>query len=238
MHQALKEKGPVTVPREFVFMDRAAIGLGGVFLHLARRAQFLPAVQRGDRGFLDRPRSRERQAAGARGGRAAGPTLDAGRRRRCCPRPHYARLADGLRGVPLPSCRNCANPRPPDRSRSGGFAMADHGEVEYATATGNDYAEHEATYEGFVHLAYVGSCRASHRDRARDRRHPGMLVRRADHHPARPIVAAHGLPAGRGRRASSWCCLAAALWLAAPAASLPRDSVHSRRRGDAHCCRA
>lgn len=35
VHQILKEKGPVTVPREFVFMDRAAIGLGGVFLHLA-----------------------------------------------------------------------------------------------------------------------------------------------------------------------------------------------------------
>ena len=34
MHKALKEKGPVTVPREFVFMDRAAVGLGGVFLHL------------------------------------------------------------------------------------------------------------------------------------------------------------------------------------------------------------
>ena len=34
VHQGLKEKGPVTVPREFVFMDRAAIGLGGVFLHL------------------------------------------------------------------------------------------------------------------------------------------------------------------------------------------------------------
>jgi predicted unusual protein kinase regulating ubiquinone biosynthesis (AarF/ABC1/UbiB family) len=34
VHQALKERGPVTVPREFVFMDRAAIGLGGVFLHL------------------------------------------------------------------------------------------------------------------------------------------------------------------------------------------------------------
>jgi hypothetical protein len=30
----MKEKGPVTIPREFVFMDRAAIGLGGVFLHL------------------------------------------------------------------------------------------------------------------------------------------------------------------------------------------------------------
>src|SRR5581483_2176081 len=34
VHQALKAKGPVTVPREFVFMDRAAVGLGAVFLHL------------------------------------------------------------------------------------------------------------------------------------------------------------------------------------------------------------
>jgi len=34
VHRALKEKGPVTVPREFVFMDRAAIGLGAVYLHL------------------------------------------------------------------------------------------------------------------------------------------------------------------------------------------------------------
>lgn len=34
VHRLLKEKGPVTIPREFVFMDRAAIGLGGVFLHL------------------------------------------------------------------------------------------------------------------------------------------------------------------------------------------------------------
>jgi predicted unusual protein kinase regulating ubiquinone biosynthesis (AarF/ABC1/UbiB family) len=34
VHQGLQEKGPVKVPREFVFMDRAAIGLGGVFLHL------------------------------------------------------------------------------------------------------------------------------------------------------------------------------------------------------------
>ncbi|MBC8013806.1 MAG: AarF/ABC1/UbiB kinase family protein [Methyloceanibacter sp.] len=34
VHQGLRAKGPVTVPREFVFMDRAAIGLGGVFLHL------------------------------------------------------------------------------------------------------------------------------------------------------------------------------------------------------------
>ena len=40
VHQALKEKGPVTVPREFVFMDRAAIGLGGVFLHLAAQLNY------------------------------------------------------------------------------------------------------------------------------------------------------------------------------------------------------
>ena len=30
--------------------------------------------------------------------------------------------------------------------------MADHGEVEYATATGNDYAEHEGTYLFFLKL--------------------------------------------------------------------------------------
>ena len=32
--QALDQKGPVLIPREFVFMDRAAIGLGAAFLHL------------------------------------------------------------------------------------------------------------------------------------------------------------------------------------------------------------
>jgi predicted unusual protein kinase regulating ubiquinone biosynthesis (AarF/ABC1/UbiB family) len=40
VHKALKEKGPVRVPREFVFMDRAAIGLGGVFLHLDARLNY------------------------------------------------------------------------------------------------------------------------------------------------------------------------------------------------------
>jgi predicted unusual protein kinase regulating ubiquinone biosynthesis (AarF/ABC1/UbiB family) len=40
VHRALKEKGPVTVPQEFVFMDRAAIGLGGVFLHLKAELNF------------------------------------------------------------------------------------------------------------------------------------------------------------------------------------------------------
>jgi predicted unusual protein kinase regulating ubiquinone biosynthesis (AarF/ABC1/UbiB family) len=40
VHRALKERGPVRVPREFVFMDRAAIGLGGVFLHLGAELNF------------------------------------------------------------------------------------------------------------------------------------------------------------------------------------------------------
>jgi len=40
VHQALKAQGPVTVPREFVFMDRAAVGLGAVFLHLAAELNF------------------------------------------------------------------------------------------------------------------------------------------------------------------------------------------------------
>jgi predicted unusual protein kinase regulating ubiquinone biosynthesis (AarF/ABC1/UbiB family) len=40
VHQALKAKGPVMVPREFVFMDRAAIGLGAVFLHLSAKLNF------------------------------------------------------------------------------------------------------------------------------------------------------------------------------------------------------
>ena len=34
VHRRLRELGGVTPPREFVFMDRAAIGLGGVIMHL------------------------------------------------------------------------------------------------------------------------------------------------------------------------------------------------------------
>lgn len=40
VHKGLREKGPVKVPREFVFMDRAAIGLGGVFLHLNAKLNY------------------------------------------------------------------------------------------------------------------------------------------------------------------------------------------------------
>jgi hypothetical protein len=35
--------------------------------------------------------------------------------------------------------------------------MADHSEVAYSTADGNDYEAHEATYEGFITLVKYGS---------------------------------------------------------------------------------
>jgi predicted unusual protein kinase regulating ubiquinone biosynthesis (AarF/ABC1/UbiB family) len=38
--QSLKPHGPLTIPREFVFMDRAAIGLGAVMLHLKAEMNF------------------------------------------------------------------------------------------------------------------------------------------------------------------------------------------------------
>ena len=34
VHQELKKLGGVKPPKEFVFMDRAAVGLGSVFMHL------------------------------------------------------------------------------------------------------------------------------------------------------------------------------------------------------------
>ena len=35
--------------------------------------------------------------------------------------------------------------------------MADHNEVAYTTADGNDYEAHEQTYEGFIMLVKYGS---------------------------------------------------------------------------------
>jgi hypothetical protein len=37
----------------------------------------------------------------------------------------------------------------------GEMAMADHAEVQYATATGNDYPAHEQMYRNFVTLVKV-----------------------------------------------------------------------------------
>jgi predicted unusual protein kinase regulating ubiquinone biosynthesis (AarF/ABC1/UbiB family) len=63
VHKALKEKGPVRVPREFVFMDRAAIGLGGVFLHLDARLNYFQIFNETIRDFdLARVGARQRAA--------------------------------------------------------------------------------------------------------------------------------------------------------------------------------
>jgi aa3 type cytochrome c oxidase subunit IV len=35
--------------------------------------------------------------------------------------------------------------------------MAEHSEVAYTTADGNDYIAHEQTYEGFIKLVKYGS---------------------------------------------------------------------------------
>ncbi len=68
VHKILREKGPVTVPREFVFMDRAAIGLGGVFLHLGARQNWYRLFNETIEGFqLDDVTKRQRAAFDAAG---------------------------------------------------------------------------------------------------------------------------------------------------------------------------
>lgn len=63
VHQALKKKGPVKVPREFVFMDRAAIGLGGVFLHLRAELNFHRLFNEAIEKFsVERVAKRQKQA--------------------------------------------------------------------------------------------------------------------------------------------------------------------------------
>jgi predicted unusual protein kinase regulating ubiquinone biosynthesis (AarF/ABC1/UbiB family) len=73
VHRALREKGPVMVPREFVFMDRAAIGLGSVFLHLRAELNFHRLFNEAIEKFsLARVARRQAQAL-ARAGLAAPP---------------------------------------------------------------------------------------------------------------------------------------------------------------------
>jgi predicted unusual protein kinase regulating ubiquinone biosynthesis (AarF/ABC1/UbiB family) len=68
VHKQLQEKGPVRVPREFVFMDRAAIGLGGVFLHLAARLNWHDMFNDTIEGFvLDEVAERQQAAFAAAG---------------------------------------------------------------------------------------------------------------------------------------------------------------------------
>src|SRR5579863_3445429 len=68
VHQALKQKGPVTVPREFVFMDRAAVGLGAVFLHLRAELNFYNLFNEAiERFSIDRVAKRQADALNAAG---------------------------------------------------------------------------------------------------------------------------------------------------------------------------
>ena len=68
VHKILREKGPVTVPREFVFMDRAAIGLGGVFLHLDARQNWYRLFNETIEGFgLAEVEARQREVFAAAG---------------------------------------------------------------------------------------------------------------------------------------------------------------------------
>ncbi len=68
VHQALKVKGPVTVPREFVLMDRAAIGLGSVFLHLRAELNFHNLFNAAIEDYsIDRVRRRQNAALAAAG---------------------------------------------------------------------------------------------------------------------------------------------------------------------------
>ncbi|MFD0986462.1 ABC1 kinase family protein [Methyloligella solikamskensis] len=68
VHKALQEKGPVRVPREFVFMDRAAIGLGGVFLHLDAALNYYQLFNEAIAGVdVEAVESRQREAFEATG---------------------------------------------------------------------------------------------------------------------------------------------------------------------------
>ncbi|HEY2758078.1 MAG TPA: AarF/UbiB family protein, partial [Pseudolabrys sp.] len=72
VHQALKKRGPVTVPREFVFMDRAAVGLGAVFLHLAAELNFYKLFNEAIEKFSQETVAQQQSEALVAAGLAAG----------------------------------------------------------------------------------------------------------------------------------------------------------------------
>jgi predicted unusual protein kinase regulating ubiquinone biosynthesis (AarF/ABC1/UbiB family) len=61
--RALEEKGPVTIPREFVFMDRAAIGLGSAFLHLGAEQNWRRLFETSLEGFSEEALAARQAAA-------------------------------------------------------------------------------------------------------------------------------------------------------------------------------
>jgi predicted unusual protein kinase regulating ubiquinone biosynthesis (AarF/ABC1/UbiB family) len=68
VRQALKAAGGIVIPREFVFMDRAAIGLGAAFLHLGARHNWKRLFDASLEGFSEEAvAERQRAALGAVG---------------------------------------------------------------------------------------------------------------------------------------------------------------------------
>jgi predicted unusual protein kinase regulating ubiquinone biosynthesis (AarF/ABC1/UbiB family) len=71
VHQKLRELGGVTPPREFVFMDRAAVGLGSVFMHLKANINwyrlFVDLIGDFDEAALARRQDAAMRAAGLTG---------------------------------------------------------------------------------------------------------------------------------------------------------------------------
>jgi predicted unusual protein kinase regulating ubiquinone biosynthesis (AarF/ABC1/UbiB family) len=63
VRQALKEAGPVRIPREFVFMDRAAIGLGAAFLHLGAEHNWQALFEASLEGFSEEGLARRQAEA-------------------------------------------------------------------------------------------------------------------------------------------------------------------------------
>ncbi|WP_018149648.1 ABC1 kinase family protein [Henriciella marina] len=53
VRKKLKEKGPVTIPREFVFMDRAAIGLGAAYIRLGAEINYHELFEESLEGFSE-----------------------------------------------------------------------------------------------------------------------------------------------------------------------------------------
>jgi predicted unusual protein kinase regulating ubiquinone biosynthesis (AarF/ABC1/UbiB family) len=68
VHMKLRETGGIEVPREFVFMDRAALGLGSVFIHLQAELNWSRAYRELIADFdVDALAARQAQALAAAG---------------------------------------------------------------------------------------------------------------------------------------------------------------------------
>ncbi|MEQ9316838.1 MAG: AarF/UbiB family protein [Henriciella sp.] len=68
VRKLLKEKGPVTIPREFVFMDRAAIGLGAAYLRLRAELNYHQLFEESLEGFAEADVASRQQAALSKAG--------------------------------------------------------------------------------------------------------------------------------------------------------------------------